>query len=397
MSRANRWLLPDGVKEVLPPEAARIEGLRRSVVDLYQAWGYNLVMPPLIEYIDSLLIGTGDDLDLATFKVIDQKTGRTMGIRADITPQVARIDAHSIDCQGINRLCYSNTVLHTSAANPLASRSPLQVGVELYGHAGIESDLEVISLMLATLTSVDIKHPITLDLGHVGIYRGLIDAIGLDTEDERDLFNLLQSKAVADIDALVEGMDLTNANKTMLQQLPRLYGETQILDQALTVFGNVSAQVSQAIVYLADLAAAISARFPQVTLYFDLAELRGYEYHTGVVFAALTPAFGQAVAKGGRYDDIGKVFGRARPATGFSADLKILAELSDQALSVADGIAMPFETALSGTQRQQLWQTQSELRQQGQRLVAQLDPQTKPQQCSRQLVWHNDAWHIEAL
>jgi len=396
MSRANRWLLPDGVKEVLPPEAARIEGLRRSVVDLYQAWGYNLVMPPLIEYIDSLLIGTGDDLDLATFKVIDQKTHRTMGIRADITPQVARIDAHSIDCQGINRLCYSNTVLHTSAANPLASRSPLQVGVELYGHAGIESDLEVISLMLATLTSVDIKHPITLDLGHVGIYRGLIDAIGLDTEDERDLFNLLQSKAVADIDALVEGMDLTNANKTMLQQLPRLYGETQILDQALTVFGNVSAQVSQAIVYLADLAAAISARFPQVTLYFDLAELRGYEYYTGVVFAALTPALGQAVAKGGRYDDIGKVFGRARPATGFSADLKILAELSDQALSVADGIAMPFETALSGTQRQQLWQTQSELRQQGQRLVAQLDPQTKPQQCSRQLVWHNDASHIEA-
>jgi ATP phosphoribosyltransferase regulatory subunit len=163
------------------------------------------------------------------------------------------------------------------------------------------------------------------------------------------------------------------------------------------VFGNVSAQVSQAIVYLVDLAAAISARFPQVTLYFDLAELRGYEYHTGVVFAALTPAFGQAIAKGGRYDDIGKVFGRARPATGFSADLKILAELSDQALSVADGIAMPFETALSGTQRQQLWQTQSELRQQGQRLVAQLDPQTKPQQCSRQLVWHNDAWHIEAL
>jgi len=397
MSRANRWLLPDGVKEVLPPEAARIEGLRRSVVDLYQAWGYNLVMPPLIEYIDSLLIGTGDDLDLATFKVIDQKTGRTMGIRADITPQVARIDAHSIDCQGINRLCYSNTVLHTSAANPLASRSPLQVGVELYGHAGIESDLEVISLMLATLTSVDIKHPVTLDLGHVGIYRGLIDAIGLDTEDERDLFNLLQSKAVADIDALVEGMDLTDANKTMLQQLPRLYGETQILDQALTVFGNVSAQVSQAIVYLADLAAAISARFPQVTLYFDLAELRGYEYHTGVVFAALTPAFGQAIAKGGRYDDIGKVFGRARPATGFSADLKILAELSDQALSVADGIAMPFETALSATQRQQLWQTQSELRQQGQRLVAQLAPQTKPEQCSRQLVWHNDAWHIEAL
>jgi len=397
MSRANRWLLPDGVKEVLPPEAARIEGLRRTVVDQYQAWGYDLVMPPLIEYIDSLLIGTGDDLDLATFKVIDQKTGRTMGIRADITPQVARIDAHSLNCQGINRLCYSNTVLHTSAANPLASRSPLQVGAELYGHAGIESDLEVISLMLTTLTSLDIKHPITLDLGHVGIYRGLIDAISLAEDDERDLFNLLQSKAVADIDGLVAAMQLSEQSKTMLQQLPRLYGDTQILDQAQQVFGEVSAQVSDAIAYLRDLASAIGARFPQVTLYFDLAELRGYEYHTGVVFAALTPAFGQAIAKGGRYDDIGKVFGRARPATGFSADLKILAELSDKPQQQADGIAMPLESSLSAEQRQQLWHQQTLLRQQGQRLVAQLEQQAKPEQCSQQLVWKNQAWVIEAL
>ena len=397
MSRTNRWLLPDGVKEVLPPEAARIEGLRRTVVDQYQGWGYDLVMPPLIEYIDSLLIGTGDDLDLATFKVIDQKTGRTMGIRADITPQVARIDAHSLNCQGINRLCYSNTVLHTSAANPLASRSPLQVGAELYGHAGIESDLEIISLMLTTLTSVDIKHPLTLDLGHVGIYRGLIDAIELAADDERVLFNLLQSKAVADIDALVAAMDLSDQSKTMLQQLPRLYGDTQILDQAQQVFGDVSAQVSEAIGYLRDLASAISARFPQVALYFDLAELRGYEYHTGVVFAALTPAFGQALAKGGRYDDIGKVFGRARPATGFSADLKILAELSDQPQQQTDGIAMPLEANLSGQQRQELWHKQTQLRQQGQRLVAQLQQQGKPEQCSQELVWKNQAWVIEAL
>jgi ATP phosphoribosyltransferase regulatory subunit len=397
MSRANRWLLPDGVKEVLPPEAARIEGLRRTVVDQYQAWGYDLVMPPLIEYIDSLLIGTGDDLDLATFKVIDQKTGRTMGIRADITPQVARIDAHSLNCQGINRLCYSNTVLHTSAANPLASRSPLQVGAELYGHAGIESDLEVISLMLTTLTSVDIKHPITLDLGHVGIYRGLIDAIGLAADDERDLFNLLQSKAVADIDALVAAMDLSEQSKTMLQQLPRLYGDTQVLDHAQQLFGEVSAQVSDAIAYLRDLANAISARFPQVTLYFDLAELRGYEYHTGVVFAALTPAFGQAIAKGGRYDDIGKVFGRARPATGFSADLKVLAELSERPQQQVEGIAMPLEANLSAEQRQQLWHKQTQLRQQGQRVVAQLQQQAKPEQCSQELVWKNQAWVIEAL
>jgi len=394
MSRANRWLLPDGVKEVLPPEAARIEGLRRTVVDLYQAWGYDLVMPPLIEYIDSLLIGTGDDLDLATFKVIDQKTGRTMGIRADITPQVARIDAHSIDCDGINRMCYSNTVLHTSAANPLASRSPLQVGAELYGHAGIDSDLEVISLMLETLTSVGIKHPITLDLGHVGIYRGLIEAIGLADDDERELFNLLQSKAVADIDTLVCAMDLTDEAKTILSQLPRLYGEASVLKQAEHLFGNVSVKVSAAIAYLSELAEAVSARFPQVTLYFDLAELRGYEYHTGVVFAALTPAFGQAIAKGGRYDDIGKVFGRARPATGFSADLKVLSELSEVPLMKVDAIAMPTEVDLSSEQSQSLWSMQSQLRMQGERLVAQLCDSPAPQECSRQLVWQNDAWKI---
>jgi len=394
MSRANRWLLPDGVKEVLPPEAARIEDLRRTVVDLYQTWGYDLVMPPLIEYIDSLLIGTGDDLDLATFKVIDQKTGRTMGIRADITPQVARIDAHSIDCDGINRLCYSNTVLHTSAANPLASRSPLQVGAELYGHAGIDSDLEVISLMLETLARIGIKHPITLDLGHVGIYRGLIDAIGLADDDERELFNLLQSKAVADIDGLVSAMDLTDEAKTILSQLPRLYGETSVLHQAEQIFGNVSAEVSTAIVYLRELSEAVSTRFPQVTLYFDLAELRGYEYHTGVVFAALTPAFGQAIAKGGRYDDIGKVFGRARPATGFSADLKVLSELSEVPLVQADTIAMPAEVGLSSAQRKSLWIMQSQLRLQGERLVAQLFDSPAPERCSRQLVWQNDVWKI---
>ena len=394
MSRVNRWLLPDGVKEVLPPEAARIEGLRRTVVDLHQAWGYDLVMPPLIEYIDSLLIGTGDDLDLATFKVIDQKTGRTMGIRADITPQVARIDAHSIDCEGVNRLCYSNTVLHTNAANPLASRSPLQVGVELYGHAGIDSDVEVISLMLETLTRVGIKHPITLDLGHVSIYRGLIESLGLADGDERELFNLLQSKAVADIDALVNAMDLTDEAKTILSQLPRLYGEISVLQQAEQIFGNVSAQASAAIVYLRELAEVVSVRFPQVTMYFDLAELRGYEYHTGVVFSALTPAFGQAIAKGGRYDDIGKVFGRARPATGFSADLKILSELSEVPLAQADAIAMPAELGLSNEQRQSLWTTQSQLRLKGERLVAQLCDSPMPQHCSRQLVWQNDVWKI---
>jgi ATP phosphoribosyltransferase regulatory subunit len=317
-----------------------------------------------------------------------------MGIRADITPQVARIDAHSIDCDGINRLCYSNTVLHTSAANPLASRSPLQVGAELYGHAGIDSDLEVISLMLETLTSVGIKHPITLDLGHVSIYRGLVSALGLADDDERELFNLLQSKAVADIDALVSAMDLTDEAKAIFSQLPRLYGEASVLDKAGQLFGHVCQEVTDAIEYLRSLAKAVSERFPQVTLYFDLAELRGYEYHTGVVFAALTPAFGQAIAKGGRYDDIGKVFGRARPATGFSADLKVLSELSEVLCIESDAIAMPVEATLTNEQRQSLWQVQSKLRLEGERLVAQLAHSAASKECSRQLVWQNNAWKI---
>jgi ATP phosphoribosyltransferase regulatory subunit len=189
-------------------------------------------------------------------------------------------------------------------------------------------------------------------------------------------------------------MDLTDEAKTILSQLPRLYGEASVLKQAEHLFGNVSVKVSAAIAYLSELAEAVSARFPQVTLYFDLAELRGYEYHTGVVFAALTPAFGQAIAKGGRYDDIGKVFGRARPATGFSADLKVLSELSEVPLMKVDAIAMPTEVDLSSEQSQSLWSMQSQLRMQGERLVAQLCDSPAPQECSRQLVWQNDAWKI---
>jgi ATP phosphoribosyltransferase regulatory subunit len=228
----------------------------------------------------------------------------------------------------------------------------------------------------------------------VSIYRGLVSALGLADDDERELFNLLQSKAVADIDALVSAMDLTDEAKAIFSQLPRLYGEASVLDKAGLLFGHVCQEVTDAIEYLRSLAKAVSERFPQVTLYFDLAELRGYEYHTGVVFAALTPAFGQAIAKGGRYDDIGKVFGRARPATGFSADLKVLSELSEVLCIESDAIAMPVEATLTNEQRQSLWQVQSKLRLEGERLVAQLAHSAASKECSRQLVWQNNAWKI---
>ncbi|MDP6968822.1 MAG: ATP phosphoribosyltransferase regulatory subunit [Gammaproteobacteria bacterium] len=396
MSGANRWLLPDGVKEVLPPEAGRIETLRRRLLDLHHSWGYDLVMPPLIEFIESLLTGTGNDLDVETFKVIDQLTGRTMGIRADITPQVARIDAHSLGIKGVNRLCYSNTVLHTSSANPLASRTPLQVGAELYGHAGLDSDLEIISLMLESITHVGVDAPLTLDLGHVGIYRGLLAGMDLSSEQEQTLFDLLQTKALADIDAFVASLDIPVQDQQMLHQLARLYGDISVLETATQAFASASAEVLEAVRYMQQLAAAVQQRFPSVTLYFDLAELRGYQYHTGVVFAALTPAFGQPIAKGGRYDDIGRVFGRARPATGFSADLKILVELSTAEPVSAACVVVPSRDGLSAEQCQLLWQKEADLRSQGFRVLAQLSGQTisvaKP---TRQLSWRDGAWHLD--
>jgi ATP phosphoribosyltransferase regulatory subunit len=396
MSGAKRWLLPDGVKEVLPPEAGRIETLRRRLLDLHNSWGYDLVMPPLIEFIESLLTGTGNDLDVETFKVIDQLTGRTMGIRADITPQVARIDAHSLGITGVNRLCYSNTVLHTASANPLASRTPLQVGAELYGHAGLESDLEIISLMLESITHVGVDAPLTLDLGHVGIYRGLLAGMALSDEQEQTLFDLLQTKAVADIDAFVVTLDIAQQDQQMLQQLARLYGDISVLETATQAFNGASEAVLDAVDYLQQLATAVQQRFPKVTLYFDLAELRGYQYHTGVVFAALTPAFGQPIAKGGRYDDIGQVFGRARPATGFSADLKILVELSTLEPTLAEIVLVPNRDGLTSEQCQLLWQTEAELRSQGFRVVAQLSGQENSvAEHSRQLSWRDGAWQLD--
>ena len=402
MSQSNPWILPDGVKEILSPEAGHMEGLRRRLLDVYHGWGYDLVMPPLIEFTDSLLTGTGNDLDVETFKVVDRLSGRTLGIRADITPQVARIDARSTHITGVNRLCYANTVLHTSPATPLASRSPLQIGAELFGHAGLDSDLEVICLMLESIVETQIESRITLDLGHVGIYKGLLSTLDISVQQEQQLFALLQTKALADIDKFVASLNVADDHKAMLCQLARMYGDINVLTDAKQHFANAYESVLTAVNYLQDLALAVQERFPNVHLYFDLAELRGYQYHTGVVFAALTPEFGQAIAKGGRYDGVGEVFGRARPATGFSADLKILVALSKLAPAQAETIAIPFMTDLSSDQKSLLWQKQTQLRKQGYRLIAQLSNDSATDvtnespaiKCSGQLVWQQNDWHI---
>ncbi|NEX20859.1 ATP phosphoribosyltransferase regulatory subunit [Thiorhodococcus mannitoliphagus] len=315
-----RWLLPAGIEEVLPPQARVIESLRRELLDLYASWGYEMVIPPFIDYLDSLLTGTGQDLDLQTFKLTDQLSGKLLGVRADMTPQVARMDAHHLRRETATRLCYLGTVLHTMPDGFGGSRSPLQIGAEIYGHSGIESDTEILRLTLLTLQTAGIGE-CYLDLGHVGIYRGLARQARLDAAQEHALFGALQRKALPEIEALIDGFGITGAPADMLRALAELNG-ADALKQADTLLRGADAQVREALDYLHALADELGRWLPEHSFHYDLAELRGYRYKTGVVFAAFVPDWGLEIARGGRYDDIGQVFGRARPAVGFSTDLK---------------------------------------------------------------------------
>ena len=324
----DRWLLPEGIEEVLPEEARRLESLRRQVLDLFDSWGYHQVMTPMIEYIESLLVGTGHDLDLQTFKLIDQISGRMMGVRADMTPQVARIDARNSHPGNPARLCYLGTVLHTQADHLEKTRSPLQVGAELYGHAGCASDFEVISLMLEMFSVVGLAN-IHLDLGHVGIYRGLVAQAGLNSAHEAELFDILQRKSAPDLRDFFESNPVASSSAQMLSGLVDLHGDASVIGDAYSQLAGATGQVLEALRDLETIAQSLSVRFPALPIHFDLAELRGYHYHRGIVFAVLAQGYGREIARGGRYDGIGKPFGQDRPATGFSADLKILAKLAD--------------------------------------------------------------------
>lgn len=362
------WLLPEGIDEVLPPNALALERLRRALLDRYGSWGYELVSPPLIEYLESLLTGTGGDLDLKTFKLTDQLTGRTVGVRADITPQVARIDAHLLRAGHPTRLCYCGTVLNTRNDDFGGSRSPLQLGAELYGHAGVESELEILCLMLETLECAAIPE-VYLDLGHVGIFRFLTRQAGLTPPQEMALFDALQRKAIPEIEGLVAGFGVEAQSAVMLSALAGLSGGPEVLERARVSLDAAPEPAHEAIAQLEHLARQMSRRRPDVQVHFDLAELRGYHYHTGVVFAAYTPGLGTELARGGRYDDIGRVFGRARPACGFSADLKLLYRLGRSEVEHQGGIFAP------ACDEPGLVQRIRELREQGRRVVCALPGQ----------------------
>ncbi len=319
------WLLPEYLEDILPPDAQRIEHARRTALDLFATHGYELIIPPLLEYLESLLTGTGRDMELDIFKLVDQLSGRLMGVRADITPQAARIDAHLLNRQGMTRLCYAGSVLHTQPGNSHFSREPLQVGAELFGHAGLEADLEVQQLLLKTLKALGLT-AVHLDLGHVGIFRALLQAAHADTELEAELFRALQAKDVPTIDELTRNLDADL--RAALLVLPTLYGQREALTRAALVLPKLP-EIGRALDALQTLADDLAASGAE--LYFDLAELRGYHYHSGVVFAAYVKGSAYAVAQGGRYDNVGKVFGRARSATGFSMDLRTIAAHLPQA------------------------------------------------------------------
>ncbi len=379
------WLLPEYIADALPHEAAQIERLRRAVLDLFRVHGYELVMPPVLEYLDSLLTGSGSDLSLRTFKLVDQLSGRTLGVRADMTTQVARIDAHLLNRQGVARLCYCDSVLHTLPASQAASREPIQLGAELYGYAGIEADLEAIRLLAAALKTAGTPAS-RIDIGHVGVFRALADAAGLDANDEARILQLMQIK---DIPSLRECCaSLAEPYRSALMRLPELYGGADLL---LTAERELPAlpEITAALETLRQLQLAM----PELPLSFDLADLRGYHYHNGVVFAAYYPGFPSAIARGGRYDGVGKDFGRARPATGFSMDLREVARLA-AICTPAGAILAPYSTPGSV-----LAARVSALREQGEVVVELLPGELgcEGPRCDRQLVERNGQWITQAI
>jgi ATP phosphoribosyltransferase regulatory subunit len=379
------WLLPEYISDALPQEAARIERLRRSVLDLFRRHGYELVMPPMLEYLDSLLTGAGSALTLRTFKLVDQLSGRTMGVRADMTPQVARIDAHLLNRQGVTRLCYCDSVLHTLPASQTASREPLQLGAELFGFSGIEADLEVIRLLAAALTATGTPAS-RIDLGHVGVFRALASAAELEAEAEALILQLLHVKDIPGLRSACASV--AEPYRSALLRLPELYGGETLLDSAARELPALPAIVTA----LEDLR-QLRAALPDLPLSFDLADLRGYHYHNGVVFAAYYPGFPSAIARGGRYDGVGKAFGRARPATGFSLDLREIVRLATVE-TIRGAIQAPYagaDTVLAARI--------AELRNQDEVVVELLPGETNSEgpQCDRKLVAGNGQWIIQAL
>ncbi|GAB2180437.1 ATP phosphoribosyltransferase regulatory subunit [Denitratisoma sp. agr-D3] len=378
-----RWILPEAIEDILPPEARQQEALRRRLLDAFAAHGYEFVVPPLLEYVESLLTGSGRDLDLRTFKLVDQLSGRTMGVRADITPQVARIDAHLLGRKGVTRLCYCGSVLHTLPAGFNGSREPMQIGAELYGHAGVEADIEIVRLLADALALSGLKK-VRIDVGHVGLFRSLTAAAGLDAEVEEELFALLQAKDMPSLQARLAAAP--EPARSALLALPSLYGGREVLAKARQCLPATVAPQLDELERLADALAGLP-------LSFDLADLRGYHYHSGIVFAAYCDGSAAAMALGGRYDKVGQAWGRGRPATGFSIDLRELARLAPRNKAKGAILAPWNEDGQLSTEI-------AKLRASGETVVIALpghEGHWREAGCDRRLAQCNGQWIIEEL
>jgi ATP phosphoribosyltransferase regulatory subunit len=383
------WVLPDHIADVLPSEARHIEEIRRELLDMARCYGYELVMPPLLEHLESLLSGTGEALDLQTFKLVDQLSGRMMGLRADSTPQVARIDAHLLNRHGVARLCYCGPVLHTRPGGPHASREPLQFGAELYGHAGLEADLEILTLALDALRSANVGR-LTLDLADARIVSALLNASGLVRAEQEQVHAVLAGKDATELRAMTKTCKPEIA--AAIQSLVDLYGDVSVLDQAATVLPALP-EVLQALSELKWLSNHIAVAFDDVKVSFDLADLRGYAYYTGTRFSIYADGAHDALARGGRYDEVGSVFGRKRPAVGFSLDVKELATAAK---------LRPLRAAIRAPwgEDAQLRAAVATLRQQGETVVCVLpghESEVDEFQCDRELRKLAGLWSVTVI
>lgn len=379
------WVLPDHIADVLPSEARHIEELRRTLLDIARGYGYELVMPPLLEHLESLLTGSGEALGLQTFKLVDQLSGRSLGLRADSTPQVARIDAHLLNRQGVTRLCYCGPVLHTRAAGSQATREPLQFGAEIYGHRGLEADLETLQLALECLQIAGVHLP-SVDLAEVRIVSALLEGVVLTTDQLARLHAALAAKDSTELSALTR--HFPSAIRQGLLALVQLYGDAAVLDEAARVLPALPG-VAQALQNLRWLTSQLQG----ARVSFDLADLRGYAYYTGARFAIYAPGACDALVRGGRYDEVGAVFGRNRPATGFSLDVKAL---------VAVLAARPLRAAIRAPWRQgpDLSLAIARLRAQGEIVVCVLpghESEVEEFHCDRELIQVAGQWVVQAV
>lgn len=379
------WVLPDHIADVLPSEARHIEELRRDLLDMARCYGYELVMPPLLEHLESLLTGAGEALDLQTFKLVDQFSGRLMGLRADSTPQVARIDAHLLNRLGVTRLCYCGPVLHTRPGGPRATREPLQFGAEIYGHAGPEADLEALLLALDCLKVAQVQAP-SVDLADARIVRALLEGVSLSADRAEQIHAALAAKDSRELAALTQ--DFPPSARQGLLALVQLYGDEKVLLEAEKILPS-SAAVRAALSNLKWLASHLEA----VNVSFDLADLRGYAYYTGARFSIYSPGASDALVRGGRYDEVGAVFGRNRPAAGFSLDVKAL---------VGALAARPLRAAVRAPWREaaDLGAAIASLRAQGETVVCALpghESEVDEFHCDRELIQVAGQWVVQAI